>query len=153
MSAGMKTPGMNPAPGMSPRDRGHGRPSLPRPALLFCPADRPDRYAKALAAADLVVIWDLEDAVRPAAKQAAREALLANPVRPRAGDGPGQRRRHPRVRAGPGGAARYRLPDGHAAQGGGRHASSARSPAGRSSPCARRRSGYSTPPPWPPRPA
>ncbi len=66
--------------GMSPRDRGHGGP-LPRPALLFCPADRPDRYAKALAAADLVVI-DLEDAVRPAAKQAAREALLANPVDP-----------------------------------------------------------------------
>jgi citrate lyase subunit beta / citryl-CoA lyase len=56
-----------------------GRPPLPRPALLFCPADRPDRYAKALAAADLVVL-DLEDAVRPAAKQAARAALTANPV-------------------------------------------------------------------------
>src|SRR5580692_4773764 len=68
-------------PGMSPRERGHGGPLLPRPALLFCPADRPDRYAKALAAADLVVI-DLEDAVRPAAKQTAREALLANPVDP-----------------------------------------------------------------------
>jgi citrate lyase subunit beta / citryl-CoA lyase len=54
---------------------------LPRPALLFCPADRPDRYAKALAAADLVVL-DLEDAVRPAARQTAREALLANPVDP-----------------------------------------------------------------------
>ena len=67
---------------MSGRDRGHGgEPPLPRPALLFCPADRPDRYAKALAAADLVVI-DLEDAVRPTAKQAAREALLANPVDP-----------------------------------------------------------------------
>ena len=36
------------------RDRGHGAPPLPGPALLFCPADRPDRYAKALAAADLV---------------------------------------------------------------------------------------------------
>ena len=68
------------SPGMSPGYGGHG-PPLPRPALLFCPADRPDRYAKALAAADLVVI-DLEDAVRPAAKQAAREALLANPVDP-----------------------------------------------------------------------
>jgi citrate lyase subunit beta/citryl-CoA lyase len=67
---------------MSPRDRGHGGgPPLPRPALLFCPADRPDRYAKALAAADLVVI-DLEDAVRPAAKEEAREALLANPIDP-----------------------------------------------------------------------
>jgi citrate lyase subunit beta/citryl-CoA lyase len=68
-------------PGMSARDRHHGEPPLPRPALLFCPADRPDRYAKALAAADLVVI-DLEDAVRATAKQAAREALLANPVDP-----------------------------------------------------------------------
>ena len=80
----MNTPGMG-APGMgapgSVGDRGHGGPPLPRPALLFCPADRPDRYAKALAAADLVVI-DLEDAVRPAAKQEAREALLANPVDP-----------------------------------------------------------------------
>jgi len=60
---------------------GHDRLPLPRPALLFCPADRPDRYAKALAAADLVVL-DLEDAVRPAAKATAREALLANPVDP-----------------------------------------------------------------------
>ena len=42
--------GMSPL-GMSARDRGHAGPPLPRPALLFCPADRPDRYAKALAAA------------------------------------------------------------------------------------------------------
>jgi citrate lyase subunit beta/citryl-CoA lyase len=75
------SPAMSPS-GMSHRDRGHGGgPPLPRPALLFCPADRPDRYAKALAAADLVVI-DLEDAVRPTAKLQAREALLANPVAP-----------------------------------------------------------------------
>jgi citrate lyase subunit beta/citryl-CoA lyase len=46
----------------------------PGPAWLFCPADRPDRYGKALAAAD-VVILDLEDAVAPTAKDAAREAL------------------------------------------------------------------------------
>jgi citrate lyase subunit beta/citryl-CoA lyase len=44
------------------------------PALLFCPADRPDRYAKALAAADALVI-DLEDAVGPDAKDSARQAL------------------------------------------------------------------------------
>lgn len=44
------------------------------PAWLFCPADRPDRYAKAAARAD-VVILDLEDAVAPAAKAAARESL------------------------------------------------------------------------------
>lgn len=51
------------------------------PALLFCPADRPDRYAKAAAAADTVVL-DLEDAVAPDRKQAAREALVATPLDP-----------------------------------------------------------------------
>ena len=51
-------------------------PAVPGPALLFCPADRPDRYAKALAAADVVVL-DLEDGVGAAAKDAARQALVA----------------------------------------------------------------------------
>lgn len=46
----------------------------PGPAWLFCPGDRPDRYAKALAAADVVIV-DLEDAVAPQAKQSARDAL------------------------------------------------------------------------------
>lgn len=45
------------------------------PALLFCPADRPERYAKAAARADAVIL-DLEDAVAPAAKAAARGALI-----------------------------------------------------------------------------
>lgn len=45
------------------------------PALLFCPGDRPDRYAKAAAAADTVVL-DLEDAVAPDAKDTARDAVL-----------------------------------------------------------------------------
>ncbi|MGW2650788.1 HpcH/HpaI aldolase/citrate lyase family protein [Streptomyces sp. NPDC001393] len=45
------------------------------PAWLFCPADRPDRYAKALDRAD-VVILDLEDAVSPDRKPAARQSLL-----------------------------------------------------------------------------
>src|SRR5262245_37444766 len=31
-------------------------PELPGPALLFCPADRPDRFAKAAAAADGVIL-------------------------------------------------------------------------------------------------
>ncbi|WP_298253265.1 CoA ester lyase [uncultured Arthrobacter sp.] len=44
------------------------------PALLFCPADRPERYAKAADRADTVIL-DLEDAVAPAAKAAARQAL------------------------------------------------------------------------------
>lgn len=51
------------------------------PALLFCPADRPERYAKAAERADAVIL-DLEDAVAPAAKAAAREALVANPLDP-----------------------------------------------------------------------
>lgn len=51
------------------------------PAWLFCPADRPERYAKAAAAAD-VVILDLEDAVGPRDKDAARQALLDTPQDP-----------------------------------------------------------------------
>ncbi len=51
-----------------------GAPWAPGPAWLFCPADRPDRYPKALAAAD-VVLLDIEDAVAPNRKQAARQAL------------------------------------------------------------------------------
>jgi citrate lyase subunit beta/citryl-CoA lyase len=54
-------------------------PALPGPALLFCPADRPDRFAKAAAAADGVIL-DLEDGVaaedRPRARAALRETLL-----------------------------------------------------------------------------
>ena len=55
--------------------------SPPGPAILFCPADRPERYAKAADRADAVII-DLEDAVRPEAREAAREALINNPIDP-----------------------------------------------------------------------
>jgi citrate lyase subunit beta/citryl-CoA lyase len=51
------------------------------PAILFCPADRPDRYAKAFERADAVIL-DLEDAVAPQHKAAAREALIAHPLDP-----------------------------------------------------------------------
>ncbi|PQZ94704.1 CoA ester lyase [Arthrobacter sp. MYb227] len=51
------------------------------PAILFCPADRPDRYTKALERADAVII-DLEDAVAPHDKPAARRALLAHRLDP-----------------------------------------------------------------------
>jgi citrate lyase subunit beta / citryl-CoA lyase len=44
------------------------------PGWLFCPADRPERFEKAAAAAD-VVILDLEDGVAEADKPAARKAL------------------------------------------------------------------------------
>ena len=57
------------------------RAALPGPALLFCPADRPDRYAKALAAADGVIL-DLEDAVSADNKDAARAALASTLLDP-----------------------------------------------------------------------
>ena len=53
------------------------------PAYLFCPASRPDRYQKALDAADFA-IFDLEDAVAPTDKATARQALVDNPVDPNA---------------------------------------------------------------------
>lgn len=51
------------------------------PALLFCPADRPDRYVKAAERADAVIL-DLEDAVAPGDKPAAREALVRSDLDP-----------------------------------------------------------------------
>ena len=51
-----------------------GTPGIPGPSLLFCPGDRPDRYAKAAARADAVII-DLEDSVAPDAKEGARGML------------------------------------------------------------------------------
>ncbi|WIY25167.1 HpcH/HpaI aldolase/citrate lyase family protein [Parasedimentitalea psychrophila] len=44
-------------------------------SLLFVPADRPERFDKALASGADGIIVDLEDAVAPAAKAAARVAL------------------------------------------------------------------------------
>jgi citrate lyase subunit beta/citryl-CoA lyase len=51
------------------------------PAWLFCPADRPERFEKAAAAAD-VAILDLEDGVAADDKIAAREALIDTPLDP-----------------------------------------------------------------------
>lgn len=47
------------------------------PALLFVPADRPDRYAKAYERSDAIII-DLEDAVAPQDRPTARTALGAH---------------------------------------------------------------------------
>ncbi len=65
------------------------------PAWLFCPADRPERFEKAAAAADIVIL-DLEDGAGD--KPAAREALLSTPLNPartviriNAGDSPEQK--------------------------------------------------------------
>ena len=46
-------------------------------SYLFVPGDRPDRFAKALAAGAQAVIIDLEDAVAPDAKSSAREHIRA----------------------------------------------------------------------------
>lgn len=51
------------------------------PALLFCPADRPERYRKAFDRADAVIL-DLEDAVAPADKTAARGHLIESELDP-----------------------------------------------------------------------
>ncbi len=56
---------------------------IPR-SYLFVPGNRPDRFAKACAAGADAVIIDLEDAVAPAEKPAARAAIAAwlNPAQP-----------------------------------------------------------------------
>ncbi|YCH13529.1 CoA ester lyase [Arthrobacter sp. D1-17] len=69
--------GTSEIPGSTPRENW----SPPGPAWLFCPADRPDRYQKAVDAADVVII-DLEDAVAAPDKPAARQALLASRLDP-----------------------------------------------------------------------
>lgn len=51
------------------------------PSILFCPADRPERYAKALERADAVIL-DLEDAVATADKTAARGHLIESELDP-----------------------------------------------------------------------
>ena len=51
------------------------------PALLFCPADRPDRFEKAASRADAVIL-DLEDAVAPENLDAARTAIRQHPLDP-----------------------------------------------------------------------
>ena len=54
-------------------------------ALLFCPGDRPERFGKAEAGADLAVL-DLEDGVSEANKDAARDAVASH-LRESGGEG------------------------------------------------------------------
>jgi len=51
------------------------------PALLFCPADRPERFGKAAERADAVIL-DLEDGVAPDAKAEARDHVAASGLDP-----------------------------------------------------------------------
>lgn len=55
--------------------------TAPGPAWLFCPGDRPDRYAKAAGRAD-VVILDLEDAVAARHKATARQLVAGSTLDP-----------------------------------------------------------------------
>jgi citrate lyase subunit beta/citryl-CoA lyase len=50
-------------------------PAVRGPALLFCPGNRPERFGKAAAAADTVIL-DLEDAVGPEEKDLARKEVV-----------------------------------------------------------------------------
>lgn len=51
------------------------------PDIMFVPGDRPERFQKAAQRASVVII-DLEDAVSPDARPAAREALIASALDP-----------------------------------------------------------------------
>ena len=51
----------------------------PGPAILFAPADRPERFATALDRADMVIL-DLEDGCRPENRPAGRAAIAAADV-------------------------------------------------------------------------
>lgn len=51
------------------------------PALLFCPADRPERFAKAVTRADMVIL-DLEDGVNADDRVGARSAVIGNLLDP-----------------------------------------------------------------------
>lgn len=51
-------------------------------SILFVPGHRPDRFAKALATGADAVVIDLEDAVPPGEKAAARAAVLDRPAAP-----------------------------------------------------------------------
>lgn len=53
----------------------------PGPALLFCPGDRPDRFAKALERADAAIL-DLEDGVTAPHRGAARSAVARSGLDP-----------------------------------------------------------------------
>lgn len=53
----------------------------PGPAVLFCPGNRPDRFAKAAERADAVIL-DLEDAVAPGDRPEARQAIIASGLDP-----------------------------------------------------------------------
>src|SRR5699024_5708130 len=52
-----------------------------KPAWLFVPGDRPDRYMKAAERSDIVIL-DLEDAANAADKAAARESIIDFPLDP-----------------------------------------------------------------------
>ena len=61
----------------------------PRRSFIFCPGTKPEMFPKALKSGADIVCVDLEDAVAPADKAAAREQTLALFEAPQADDGAG----------------------------------------------------------------
>jgi citrate lyase subunit beta / citryl-CoA lyase len=66
---------MKPIPCEDRADPATGASAAAARSLLFVPGDRPERFVKALASGAHAVIVDLEDAVAPASKSAARDQL------------------------------------------------------------------------------
>ena len=88
-------------------------------SLLFVPADRPERFAKAAASGADAIILDLEDSVSLARKGEGRAAIAACLGEPRTAPGAGPRQ-CPRYRldvGGPGGGAARPSRRADAAQG------------------------------------
>jgi citrate lyase subunit beta/citryl-CoA lyase len=61
---------------MNPMQNAHTRTAAVAVTALFVPGDRPERFTKAAASGADVVIVDLEDAVAPGSKEAARGAAV-----------------------------------------------------------------------------
>jgi citrate lyase beta subunit len=62
-------------------------PIQPRRSLIFCPGNKPELYAKALATGADIVCIDLEDAIAPQNKREAREKTLPLFDKPATADG------------------------------------------------------------------
>ncbi|QBR01879.1 HpcH/HpaI aldolase/citrate lyase family protein [Paraburkholderia pallida] len=65
------------APGLAPLRESAAQSAFSPQSYLFVPGSRPERFERALSSGADAVIVDLEDAVEPSAKDAAREAIAS----------------------------------------------------------------------------
>ncbi|WP_063744712.1 HpcH/HpaI aldolase/citrate lyase family protein, partial [Paraburkholderia oxyphila] len=65
------------APGLAPSRENAAQAAFSPQSYLFVPGSRPERFERALSSGADAVIVDLEDAVEPSAKDAAREAIAS----------------------------------------------------------------------------